>query len=255
MYAKDLIASRDGNVSVRISETRILSTPTGAHKGFLAPEMIVMTDMDGRKQKGGRWNPSSELKMHLGVYKARPDVCAVVHAHAPYSVAFTLAHVPLATPLIPEVVATLGEIPTVDYTTPTTGDVPAAIAEPLRRHNAMIMERHGTLTVGCDIYEAFDRLETVEHTARIVYAAMTLGQVQAIPADEVARLKAMGGVREFIDARKIDCASCRAAGTANLPMGSYGASRERTSASATATGSISTDVVERIVSEVRKRLA
>lgn len=255
MYAKGLIAARDGNVSVRLSEARLLMTPSGVNKGFLAPDAIVMTDLAGNKVRGGaRFNASSELKMHLAVYRARPDVCSVVHAHAPFSVAFSLAGVPLSDPLIPEVVATLGAIPTTPYATPTTEDVVDAIREPITHHNALVMARHGTLTVGCDVFEAYDRLETVEHTARIVFATRLLGGAHPLGAQEVERLEEIGRLADTLSLRKVDCASCRTAGTADFKVGTCGSVERDAGRAPPRTTRVSEEVIERVVQEVRKRL-
>src|SRR5687767_5714783 len=174
MHQRGYIASRDGNVSVRIGERRLLVTPSGARKGFLKPEEMVVCDLEGRPVSGERARPSSELMMHTAIYAIRPDVRAVVHAHPPAAIAHTIAGVSLAEPLMPEVFCELGEILTLPYTTPTTIEVPEALKEPMRNHVAVIMERHGSITVGETLAQAYDRLEVLEHTARISLMANAL---------------------------------------------------------------------------------
>lgn len=174
MHARGLIAAADGNVSVRVGEDRLVVTPTGARKGFLQPIDLVVTDLSGVPVSEERGRPSTELAMHTTIYAVREDVRAVVHAHPPAAVAHSVAGVSLADPLMPEVYCELGEVWTVPYTTPGTEEVSAAIRAAIDGRAALIMARHGSITVGPNLARAYDRLEILEHTARISWMARTL---------------------------------------------------------------------------------
>lgn len=189
IYDKGYSTGADGNVTVRLGDGRLLATPSGAHKGFLDADGFVLLHPDGRPVRGG--TPTSELAMHLSVYRARPDVHAVVHAHPIAAVACSIAGIDLADIIVPEVIFGIGCIQMAPYSTPTTDDVPAAIADAIARCDAVVMTRHGTITVGPDLLKAFARLETVEHTAQTLAMAHQLGAVTPLPASEVARVRAI----------------------------------------------------------------
>lgn len=191
-----LIGAGEGNVSILLGPGRILTTPSGVNKAFLQPEQLVVADGDGKKLEGER-PPSSELQLHLAVYRARPDVGAVVHAHPLTAVALTLAGLDLSKPVMPEAVTVLGEtIPTAPYATPSTRELADGVAKALGRHEACLMERHGALAVGRDILEACDRMETVERLAQVLLRTRLLGATAApLPADEVDRLLRLSGRR------------------------------------------------------------
>lgn len=195
MHQRGYIAARDGNVSVRIGERRLLVTPSGARKGFLAPADLVLCDLAGRPLAGETGRPSSELLMHVAVYEERPDVAAVVHAHPPAAIAHTIAGASLAAPLMPEVFCELGEIVTLPYTTPTTAEVPDALRSVLPGRAAIIMERHGSITVGSTLAQAYDRLEVLEHTARISLMANVLapGRVRGLSEEQLGKLRTFLG--------------------------------------------------------------
>lgn len=188
MHERGLIAGGEGNVSVRLSPTRLLVTPSGVNKGFLKPGDLVATDLQG-KPESPRRRVSTEVRLHLAAYQARPDVGAVVHAHPPTAIAFTLAGLPLDQRLVPEAITALGDIPTAAYATPSTEDLAAGVRRLLPDHDVVMMERHGSVCVGVDVAQAYDRLESLEHTARICFLARTLGQPRPLPEDEVARLR------------------------------------------------------------------
>ncbi len=192
IYERGWLASTDGNVSVRLDETRILTTPTGIHKGFRMTEQdLIVVDRAGRKLAGSG-KPSSELRMHLAAYDRRAEVRAVVHAHPTNCIAFSLAGISLAENLLPETVFTLGSIPTTAYTTPTTEEVPAEVSKWLGEFDALVLDRHGSLTVGRDLWEAYDRLERMEHVAEITFRARMLGPVKPLSQEQVARLQGVG---------------------------------------------------------------
>ena len=185
-------ASNDGNISVRLSADRLLMTPKGVCKGFLTPDMLCITDLDGRKIQGER-APSSEILMHLEVYRQRKDVQAVVHAHPPTATGFAVAGIPLTRPVLAEVLTTLGSIPIAEYATPSTQELPDAVRKYIKAHDGMLLANHGALTVGSDLFAAYFKMETVEHFAKISLVARLLGRENLIAREEVLRLQDLRG--------------------------------------------------------------
>ncbi len=206
MYANKLIAATDGNVSVRIAEDELLITRSGISKGDAEEEDILRVDFDGNVLEG-RGRPSSEIRMHLACYEERRDIAAVVHAHPPTAVAFTLAGKTLAQCIIPEVVVTLGAVPTLPYTTPTTDAVPKAVRRVIRHADALMLERHGAVTVGTSAMDAYYKLEKLEHAAHVTWLAHQLGRVKTLPPDEVLRLLALRS-STLMDGKNPLCNEC-----------------------------------------------
>ena len=191
MWERGYVAATDGNLSVRMGANRLLVTASGVSKGFLSDEDLIIIGLDGEpvsSYRGRDSRPSTEMAMHLEVYRQRPDVKAVVHAHPPLSTAFSIAGVSLARCVIPEVIVTLGGIPTAEYATPGTAEVPGSIQAAIRDYDALILAHHGSLTVGDTLWEAYLRLEKVEHTAEITLAAQQLGQVNTLSPQAVEKL-------------------------------------------------------------------
>ena len=191
MWERGYVAATDGNLSARLGNERLLVTATGHSKGSLSVDDLVILDLDGEpvaSYRGRGQRPSSEILMHLEVYRQRPDVGAIVHAHPPVATAFSIAGVSLARCVLPEVVITLGSIPTAEYATPGTTELPQSIREAIRDHDALILAHHGSLTVGETLWEAYLRLEKVEHTAQITLVAHQLGQVRTLSPQAVAQL-------------------------------------------------------------------
>ena len=195
LWEKDLIAATDGNASVRLGKDRLLVTPSGLSKGFLSTSDVVVTDMEGKPVRsfydGAKRMATSEIALHLEVYRQRPDVRAVLHAHPPVATAFTIAGISLAQCVLPEVVVNLGSIPTTAYATPSTAAGAEVIRDLIRDHDALILDRHGTVTVGPTLFDAYMKLEKVEHLARITLAARQLGRVGLLPQEEVRKLVEM----------------------------------------------------------------
>jgi L-fuculose-phosphate aldolase len=190
-YDRGLLVAMDGNLSALLPGGEVLCTRAGCHKGLLTDEDLIVCDRRGKKLRG-EGEPTSELRMHLAAYDERPDVRAVVHAHPPIAVAFTLADVSLASCVLPEVVLTLGVVPTVRYATTGTEALAEALRPYLRQHDCVLMDRHGAVCVGGDLLRAFCNLETLEHTAKIIKAARDLGGAKALPADEAVKLRSLG---------------------------------------------------------------
>ena len=188
MYDKDYIAGGDGNVSVRLSDDRLVITPSGRHKGDLQEADLVIADREG-KRVSGKYRPSSEILMHLLCYQLRPEVNAVVHAHPIHAVALAMSGVSLANCVLPESCISLGFILTAPYSTPGTAEVPQALRELVLRADAVLLDRHGSLTMGPTLAVAYSRLESVEHTAKITHAARCLGDVAPLSERNVEKLR------------------------------------------------------------------
>lgn len=192
MYGRGYVASNDGNISVRLDDERLLTTPKSVSKGFMTPDMMVVTDMAGRKLSIGR-DPSSELLMHLAVYRNRPDVHAVVHAHPPLATGFAVAGIPLDKAVLAEVITTLGSIPISDYGTPSTHELADAVSRDIKAHDGLLLANHGALTVAHELFAAYYKMETIEHFARISLVARMLGGERVLSREEVMRLQALRG--------------------------------------------------------------
>ncbi|MEE3203349.1 MAG: class II aldolase/adducin family protein [Acidobacteriota bacterium] len=188
LHERAYVASNDGNISVRLDDERLLTTPKGVSKGFMTPDMLVVTDLEGQKIIGER-DPSSELPMHLAVYERRPDVTAVVHAHPPVATGFSVAGIPLDRAVLAEVITTLGSIPIADYGTPSTHELADAVGKYIKIHDGLLLANHGALTVSDSLMGAYYKMETVEHFARISVVARLLGRERLLSREEVNRLQ------------------------------------------------------------------
>ena len=193
MDARGYVASNDGNISTRIDKGRLLTTPKSVPKGYMTPDMMVIVDYEGKKLAGDR-DPSSELPMHLEIYRNRPDVNAVVHAHPPTATGFATAGVPLTRAVLAEVVTTLGSIPIAEYGTPSTAELPAAVRKYIKAHDGMLLANHGAVTCGTDVMSAYYKMETIEHFAKISLVARLLGGENLISREEVERLQGLRGM-------------------------------------------------------------
>jgi L-fuculose-phosphate aldolase len=190
LWERGYVASNDGNISVRIDEHRLITTPKSVSKGFMTADMMVVTDLSGKKLSGER-DPSSELKMHLQVYHDRPDARAVVHAHPPTATGFAVAGIPLDRAVLAEVVTTLGSIPIAEYATPSTDELPQACSKYLKAHDGLLLANHGALAIGPDLFTAYHRMETIEHFAKISLVTRTLGREHLLSRAEVNRLQGL----------------------------------------------------------------
>lgn len=187
LYGHGYIVATEGNVSIRISDGEIISTPTGICKGHMSPDLIVTCDMSG-KEIAGELKVSTEIKMHLAVYDARPDVKAVVHAHPPKSTGFAVAGVPLDRAVLAEVVVILGCVPLASYGTPSTQELADSVKSLVRKADGLLLSNHGALTVGGDVYDAYYKMEVIEHFSEISLVSRLLGGERLLPREEVSRL-------------------------------------------------------------------
>lgn len=187
-YERGFLAGADGNISARLGDGTILITPAGAMKGFLAPHHLAHVDDRGNVVDDGP-RASSEIGIHLVAYDERPDMRAVVHAHPPHAVALTVAGVDMQMPVIPEIVVTIGGVPTAPYGTPGTDELPESIRELVRCSDTLIMQNHGSVTLGTNLMDAYKKLDMLEHTARILSIAYAVnGGVEPLPEEAVRKL-------------------------------------------------------------------
>ena len=189
LYERGLVAGPDGNVSVRQEDGSILVTPSGLSKVDVTPDDLVVVTLDGRVREG-RHAPASELRMHLRIYQRRPDVDAVVHAHPPAATGFAVAGEAFVAPVLPEVILQLGEVPLVPYATPGSDALADAFEPFLASHDGFLMANHGATTVAPTLTTALQRMESLEHAARILVAARALGRVNELSAADVRSLRA-----------------------------------------------------------------
>ena len=183
------VAANDGNLSVKLPNGNFLATPTGISKSFITPEKLVVIDGEGNVLEAENgYRPSSEIKMHLRCYKEREDVGAVLHAHPPTATGYAVAHVPLDRYTMIETVAAIGSIPVTPYGTPSTYEVPDAIAPYLQEHDVLLLANHGALTVGADAITVYYRMETLELFAKISLTAHLLGGEKEISEENIQKL-------------------------------------------------------------------
>lgn len=189
IYMNGFVAANDGNISVRISDNEIITTPTGVSKGYMTPDMLVKVNMNGDViSASGKYKPSSEIKMHLRVYKEREDVKSVVHAHPPYGTSFAIAGVSLNKPIMPEAVISLGCVPIAEYGTPSTNEIPEAISKYLQNYDALLLENHGALSYGADLMTAYFKMESLEFYAKLTFISTLLGGPKELNETQVEKL-------------------------------------------------------------------
>lgn len=189
MWAKGFVAANDGNITVRINKNEILATASGVSKGFMNSDMILKIDINGNiLTHHTKYKVSSEIKMHLLVYREREDINSVVHAHPPYSTAFSVAGVPLNKCVLPESTIFLGAVPIAPYATPSTDEVPNSIKPYVKETDVILLENHGAITFGKDLLSAYYKLETLEHSAKIIFIAMQMGKINILNKEKVSKL-------------------------------------------------------------------
>src|ERR671937_210830 len=190
LYDREYVAATDGNISVRLGPDRLLATPSGACKGMLEPGELLVVNMQGRSVRSWQSHRcvSSEIGMHLLIYRLRPDVNAIVHAHPPTATGFAAAGIALDQPLIAEVVLALKSIPLARYATPGTHDLQEALATMVTHHDAILMANHGVVAYGSDLMRAYLNMDVVEHFAQIALVAQRLAEPKPLSEQEVSRL-------------------------------------------------------------------
>ncbi len=189
LHQKGYVAATDGNLTVRLDQDSVLSTPTGMSKGMMGPDDLVIVNMEGRKIAGHRY-VSTEIAMHLLIYRLRPDVHGIVHAHPTTATGYAAAGIALNKALISEVVLSLGEIPLARYGTPGTPELTDALEPLIAKNNAILMANHGVVTYADTLLRAYMKMETVEHFAKIALVTHLLGQQQCLSDEAVEKLAA-----------------------------------------------------------------
>jgi L-fuculose-phosphate aldolase len=187
LWQRGYVAANDGNISVRLEEDRLLTTPTGVSKGFMEADKLLVVDRQG-KVLHGEGKPSSELPMHLEIYRLRPEVRAVVHAHPPVATAFSVAGIALDKCVLPESVVVLGAVPIAPYATPWTEEVPRGLKPIIPQCDAVLLENHGAVTWAEDLDQAYFKMETLEMTAQVTHHALALGSLNVLDPAQVEKL-------------------------------------------------------------------
>jgi L-fuculose-phosphate aldolase len=208
LYLRNHIGAAEGNLSTKLPDGRVMITPSGVNKGYMSSEDMVICDSSGKKLQGSR-KPSSEIKLHIAIYNWRPDITAICHAHPVYATAYSTARIPLMRCILPEVVGTLGAIPLTQYAAPGSSDLPNTLQAVIDRYDAFLLEAHGVLTLGKSVEDAFNKIETIERYANILFLADQLGPVAELPKAEIERLlKAAGrlNLRDDLIIQKISAA-------------------------------------------------
>jgi L-fuculose-phosphate aldolase len=188
LHQRGYVAATDGNLSARLDDNRIVVTPTGMSKSMLRASDMVVVDLEGRRLAGNR-NVSSELAMHLLIYRLRPDVKGIVHAHPPTATGFAAAGLPLNQPLVCEVVIGLGSIPLAKYATPGTPELSDALEPLVPQYDAILMSNHGVVAYADTLHHAYMKMETVEHFAQIALVTHLLGRQQPLEGEDLEKLK------------------------------------------------------------------
>lgn len=187
LHAQGFVAATDGNLSVRLDAERVMITPTGCSKGMMRPEDMVVVDLWGKKLSGVS-NPSSEITMHLTIYRMRPDVGGIVHAHPCTATGFASSGIALDEPLCSEIVITLGAVPLAPYATTGTNELSDSLKPYILEHDAILMANHGVVSYGEDLRRAYMKMEAVEHYAKVVLTARQLGKTKSLGHTELGKL-------------------------------------------------------------------
>jgi L-fuculose-phosphate aldolase len=189
LHQKDYVAATDGNLTVRLDTDRVLATPTGMSKGMLDPDDLVIVDLQGRRIAGHR-AVSTEIRMHLLIYRLRSDIRGVVHAHPVTATGYAAACLELNQALLSEVVLSLGCIPLARYATPGTEELSTVLEPLIPHHDAILMANHGVVTYGDSLLRAYLKMETVEHFAKVALITHLLGKQHPLSDAEVEKLVA-----------------------------------------------------------------
>ncbi|OKP94298.1 class II aldolase/adducin family protein [Paenibacillus sp. P46E] len=192
LFNKDFIAANDGNISARLSGGEVLATPTGVSKGYLEPHMLVKVNLEGEILEAHEgYRPSTEVKMHLRIYRELPEMNGVVHAHPPFGTAFAIKGEALDKMMMPESVIAMGDIPLAKYGTPSTEEVPDSIMPFLGKKTAVLLESHGALSWGKDVMGAYMNMERLEYTAKLTFLTRMINGERELPPDRIEELVAL----------------------------------------------------------------
>ncbi|MFL5338924.1 MAG: class II aldolase/adducin family protein [Gemmataceae bacterium] len=206
VYHRGFAAANDGNITIRLNDKEVLCTPTMVSKGYMKPDDICKVDYEG-KQLAGKKKRTSEVLLHLAVYKARPDVNAVVHCHPPHATAFAVAHEPIPKCVLPEVEVFLGEVPIAQYETPGDNRFAQTVLPYVRNCNTIILANHGTVTFGKDLEQAYFNTEIIDAYCKILILAKQLGPVNYFSEEKTRELLALKKRLGYTDPR-LDNPNC-----------------------------------------------
>jgi L-fuculose-phosphate aldolase len=187
IHQQGFVCACDGNLSVRLGPDRVLATPSGVSKGMMRPEQMVIVDLAGKTIKGDL-PVSSEIQMHLTIYRERTDVQAVVHAHPVTATGFASAGMALDEPLCSEVIVTLGAVPLAEYGTTGTPALSESLMPWVHDYDAILLANHGVVSYGCDLLSAYMKMEAVEHFAQIALVTKQLGRQELLSDEEIQKL-------------------------------------------------------------------
>lgn len=190
LYGRQMVVAEEGNISARLDEDTFMFTARGACLGRMEPDQMVLTNSGGRPRDDAK-TPSSERGLHLAAYRSRPEIGAVLHAHPPWTLAATVAGFSLARPLLPQVLYYLGSIPTVAYATPGSEELARALQEFVSVHDAIALDRHGAVTLGENLLQAFGRMERVEQMAQLTVRVKSASMPKLLSREEVLKLRAL----------------------------------------------------------------
>lgn len=186
MYAKNFVAANDGNISCKVDDDIIWTTPTGVSKGFMSEDQMVKMRLDGTVLSQGERGPSSEVKMHLRIYNENPEAMGICHAHPPISTSFAIAGISLDKAIYPEALVNLGTVPCVHYEAPGSQGIPDSIAPYARDYNAILLANHGAVAWGPSLLDAWYRLESTEHYAMVImYTGNIIGKANVLSCEQV----------------------------------------------------------------------
>ena len=249
VYNRGMVAANDGNFSVKLNDNEFLCTPTGVSKGFMTPEYTCKVDAQGKVIQANKgFRPSSEIKMHMRVYKERPDVKAVVHAHPLYATSFAIAGIPLTQPIMPEAVISLGCVTIAEYGTPSTEEIPDAVSKYLQYFDAVLLENHGALAYSDSLLNAYYKMESLEFYARLLYQSKMLGGPKELTPSQVERLYELRRKMGMTGKHPADVCPNKQAGKASChSCGSC-------SGNASQQGNVDADVIAAITKKVMEQL-
>ncbi|MBN2208449.1 MAG: class II aldolase/adducin family protein [Candidatus Coatesbacteria bacterium] len=249
-YQRGFVAANDGNISVRIAGDMVLATPTGRSKGFIREDELVKMALSGEKLEGPL-RPSSEIKMHLKIYEARPDVMAVDHAHPPICTGFAVAGIPLDKCVLAEVVMTLGAVPLAEFAVPSTQELAESVTEKIRECDAVLLANHGAVTVGPDVFAAHYSMERIEHLATISLIARMLGGEKLLTRAQVEKIAEV----QRASGSSLPPLTCKTCSDAVCPVDAPSAVRQQdTQRVAEKQASANTQDSERLVAQVVQAL-
>jgi len=192
LYQKEYIVGNEGNLSIRLDQSRFIITPGGLNKGYITADDMVVCDQNGARLEGSN-DPSSEVKIHAAAYRHRTDVNAVCHAHPVFATAFSLAGIPFDQAILPEFIVAMGIAPLVKYATPGSERLASNLAEVVGKYDAFLLQAHGTVTLGKSMMEAFNRTELMERYARILFHTRRIGSPALLTLKEAKHLLDLGG--------------------------------------------------------------